>query len=435
MASFFFYILTLVKIGSNIYGVFEITKKEGRNDIMTIYQKQIRMLNLNGLNEFMRVYYPEYYKKNKKERKEFAKAFHNQNCSTIYNEILTNAMDRVNANEELLQKRILEIKLNGEKQEEIPVQEEKIFVTRQEEYDDFRRKKAKERDIKMKEWFDVKQPELIEKISKDTGIEKEDIHSGVLENVLSKYGFAYHQANKIMSKYYISEENMEKLDKLMETETFTYDKKYKTHNKIKSNNVLTPNQKFCTNHRDDIYKYIVNNYKNVQDFIDKEDMPFTASVFYQYRSTYGKITNSNAKILKEWYEKETNNSKVQMVEEIEEVKEPRTSHLEAIREGLEENTSKCITYTIKASNKSILGNKLVKEEYVEILEKVINSLLSPKDKEDILFIKQMMALKEEEESINTSVLSLLKATKEYQEKETRLNSICEEIKELAKVME
>lgn len=406
---------------------------------MTIYQKQIRMLNLNGLNDFMRVYYPEYYKKNKKERKEFAKAFHNQNCSTIYNEILTNAMDRVNANEELLQKRILEIKLNGEKQEEIPVQEEKIFVTRQEEYDNFRRKKAKERDIKMKEWFDVKQPELIEKISKDTGIKKEDIHSGVLENVLSKYGFAYHQANKIISKYYISEENMEKLDKLMETETFAfdreYDKKYSNKKSRRRRIKLNDEQKFCLENKDEIYDCISSKYKNIQQFIEKEKMPFTINSFYQYRSIYNKITKENAKALKEWYDKETENSKVQMTFQIEEVKEPRMSHLEPVREVLKENTSKCITYTIKASNKSILGNKLVKEEYVEILEKVINSLLSPKDKEDILFIKQMMALKEEEESINTSVLSLLKATKEYQEKETRLNSICEEIKELAKVME
>ena len=79
----------------------------------SIYRKEIMKHDLEGnVHNFMRVYYPEYYKLSQEDQAEMRRLFYGDKVNSIYNSVLVDAIDRVNSDEDLLNTRLFDVKSN-----------------------------------------------------------------------------------------------------------------------------------------------------------------------------------------------------------------------------------------------------------------------------------------------------------------------------------
>lgn len=380
----------------------------------TIYQKQLYQLGLKNINDFMKVYYPEYFGKKNYEKNEIARCFYgNVPRSNKYNEILTNAMSEVNGNEELLNKRVIQCK-----QEAMPYSNRRI--------------RALERDQKMKEWFRFQLPRLYKKIEKELGIEVYTPKELAL--ALNKYGFTESQIQKIFSEYYIGEEQIKYLNDIIDNKSLLDDpvENVKVRKSSYSNHTNLYNSKTSKNRmtkelekdKDEIIKYIKNNYNTYQNFILANEIEnMTITMFHNWKS-YNKLSAQNAKKISEWWSKVKDNDTCE---------EPEIIKPEKIQLQMDELEVPCKKISLKT--KKILFNEVISGNDINILENFINSILSEKDIQDILFVKEYEFLKLNETNVDTIMLSFIKNSNEYKQKENRYNCISKEIKELASVIE
>lgn len=397
----------------------------------SIYRKEIMKQGLEGnVHNFMRVYYPEYYKLSQEDQYEMRKLFYGDKVNSIYTSVLIDAINKVNLDEDLLKTRVFDVKsnpafrLNKVEGEHQDIAVHKIGRCSEETIN------------KQKNWFEEQYPKLVDRLKKEYEIEDVENADSVLLKILMKdFKMTLGQAEKIVKKYYISEISIDMINKyIVSGEKDTSVIEIKNQNKkggqvpkTKIERSKTKEQIFCAKHNDEIFKAIKSKYPNAKTFIEKENMPFSTSAYHQSRSKkrYSRIM---AVSLVRWYEenkpiKETNDvvdvKNLQLKMEIPEEKE----------EVVIETNLKPIVNIFK---KGILGRKVVDEYKLSIISKSLLNRLKNEELEEIRFIQEFEEL---ENKLKTNDLSsLIRNTDDYQKNRRRYESISNDLKDLAKII-
>lgn len=398
----------------------------------SIYRKEIMKRGLEGnVHNFMRVYYPEYYKLSQEDQREMRKLFYGDKVNSIYTRVLVDAINEVNQDEDLLNTRVFDVKLNpttrvnkvqGEHQEYFPHQSYRY---------------SEETKNKQKKWFKEQYPRFIDRLVEEYKIENiKNIDNVPLKILMEDFKMTFGQAEKVVKNYYISELTIDMLNKYIETgEKDTLFIEMKNQGKPKTKQVATmqsrrkktKEQNFCVEHNDDIFRAIKNKYPNAKIFIEKENMPFTLSAFHQSRSNK-RYSYPMAMALVEWYEA---NKPVEEKVDVQDVQlEIEIPEVEAKEEVVRATTLKPI---VNASKTGIFGRKVVDEYKLSIVVKSLLNRLKNAEIEDIKFVQEFEEV--EQELNGNTFASFIRNTGEYKDKQKRYDSISQDLKELAKVME
>ena len=174
----------------------------------SIYRKEIMKHGLEGnVHNFMRVYYPEYYKLSQEDQAEMRRLFYGDKVNSIYNSVLVDAINRVNSDEDLLNTRIFDVKSNPA-----------FRINRvRGEHEDFAHKgyRCSEETLnRVKTWFEEQYPKFVDRLTKEYGLEGiAEVDRALMKILMRDFKMTRGQAEKIVNKYYISENTVRMLDK------------------------------------------------------------------------------------------------------------------------------------------------------------------------------------------------------------------------------
>ena len=398
----------------------------------SIYRKEIMKQGLEGnVHNFMRVYYPEYYKLSQEDQYEMRKLFYGDKVNSIYTSVLIDAVNKVNLDEDLLKTRVFDVKSNPAiRLNKVKGEHQDIAVHKS-------CRCSEETINKQKKWFKEQYPKLVDRLKKEYEIENVENADSVLLKILMKdFKMTLGQAEKIVKKYYISEICINMISKYIVSgekdnsviEIKNQSKKGGQVPKTKIERGKTKEQIFCAEHNDEIFKVIKSKYSNAKTFIEKENMPFSTSAYHQSRSKkrYSRIM---AVSLVRWYEE---NKPVKEINDVVDVKnlQLKMEIPEKKEEVVIENNLKPI---VNAFKKGILGRKVVDEYKLSIISKSLLNRLENEELEDIRFIQEFEEL---ESKLKTNDLSsLIRNTDDYQKNRRRYESISNDLKDLAKIIE
>lgn len=397
----------------------------------SIYRKEIMKHSLEGnVHNFMRVYYPEYYKLSQEDQAEMRRLFYGDKVNSIYNSVLVDAIDRVNSDEDLLNTRLFDVKSN-------PM----IRVNRvRGEHKDIAHKsyRCSEKTLnRVKEWFEVQYPKFVDRLVRDYGLEGiEDTDRALMKILMRDFKMTRGQAEKIVNKYYISENTISMLDKYtISGEKDTRVIEIKNQGKLNIKNTTKTRvvskkikeQLYCAKHSDEIFKVIKSKYPNVKTFIEAEGMPFTTSAYHQSRSTK-RYSRNTAIALVKWYE--ANKPAEEKAEVVEVESQQVKVEVPERKEELERTVD--LKPTIDILKKGMLGRKVVDEHKLSIMSRCLLSRLTNEELEDIRFIQEFEEL-EDKLKVN-ELSSLITNTEEYQRNHRRYEFISNDLKDLSKVI-
>lgn len=397
----------------------------------SIYRKEIMKHGLSGnVHNFMRVYYPEYYKLSQEDQAEMRRLFYGDKVNSIYNSVLVDAIDRVNSDEDLLNTRIFDVKSN-------PM----IRINRVKgEHKDFAHKnyRCSEKTLnRIKAWFEEQYPKFVDRLVRDYGLDGiEDTDRALMKILMRDFKMTRGQAEKIVNKYYISENTIRMLDKYTasgEKDTRVIEIKNQGKLNIKKTaktrvvSKKIKEQLFCTKHSDEIFKVIKSKYPNVKTFIEAEGMPFTVSAYHQSRSTT-RYSRNTAIALVKWYEENKPTEEKVNVVEVESL-QPKVEVPET-KEELERTVD--LKPTIDILKKGMLGRKVIDEHKLSIMSRCLLSRITNEELDDIRFIQEFEKL---EDKLKTNDLSdLIRNTEEYQKNCRRYEFISNDLKDLSEVI-
>ena len=377
----------------------------------SIYRKEIMKHGLEGnVHNFMRVYYPEYYKLSQEDQAEMRRLFYGDKVNSIYNSVLVDAINRVNSDDDLLNTRIFDVKSNPMTRVNRIRGEHKDFA-----HESYR---CSEKTLNR-----VKE-----------GIE--DTDRALMKILMRDFKMTRGQAEKIVNKYYISENTISMLDKYtISGEKDTRVIEIKNQGKLNIKNTAKTRvasrkikeQLFCTKHSDEIFRVIKSKYPNVKTFIEQEGMPFTVSAYHQSRSTT-RYSRNTAIALVKWYEEN------KPAEENHEVVEVENQQVKTEEPERKEETAKTVDLKpiIDILKKGMLGRKVVDEHKLSIMSRCLLSRITNEELEDIRFIQEFEEL---EDKLKTNDLSsLIRNTEEYQKNRRRYEFISNDLKDLSKVI-
>lgn len=397
----------------------------------SIYRKEIMKHGLSGnVHNFMRVYYPEYYKLSQEDQAEMRRLFYGDKVNSIYNSVLVDAINRVNSDEDLLNTRIFDVKSN-------PVA--RINRVR-DEHKDFAHKSyrcSEETINRVKTWFEEQYPKFVDRLVREYGLEGiEDTDRALMKVLMRDFKMTRGQAEKIVNKYYISESTISMLDKYTASgEKDTRVIEIKNQGKLNIKNTTKTRvasrkikeQLFCTEHSDEIFSVIKSKYPNVKTFIEAEGMPFTVSAYHQSRSTT-RYSRNTAIALVKWYEE--NKPAKESAEVVDVENQPAKTEVPERKEELERTVD--IKPIIDILKKGMLGRKVVDEHKLSIMSRCLLSRLTNEELEDIRFIQEFEKL---EDKLKANDLSdLIRNTEEYQRNHRRYEFIGNDLKDLSKVI-
>ena len=397
----------------------------------SIYRKEIMKHGLEGnVHNFMRVYYPEYYKLSQEDQTEMRRLFYGDKVNSIYNSVLVDAINRVNSDDDLLNTRLFDVKSNPMTRVNRIRREHKDFA-----HESYRCSEKKLN--RVKEWFEVKYPKFVDRLVREYGLEGiEDTDRALMKILMRDFKMTRGQAEKIVNKYYISENTISMLDKYtISGEKDTRVIEIKNQGKLNIKNTAKTRvvskkikeQLFCTKHSDEIFRVIKSKYPNVKTFIEAEGMPFTVSAYHQSRSTT-RYSRNTAIALVKWYEE---NKPAEEKADIVEVENQQVKT--EIPERVEE-TAKTVDLkpTIDILKKGMLGRKVVDEHKLSIMSRCLLSRLTNEELEDIKFIQEFEKL-EDKLKVN-ELSSLITNTEEYQRNYRRYEFISNDLKDLSRVI-
>lgn len=398
----------------------------------SIYRKEIMKHGLEGnVHNFMRVYYPEYYKLSQEDQVEMRRLFYGDKVNSIYNSVLVDAINRVNSDDDLLNTRLFDVKSNP------MIRVNRLRGERKDiAHESYR---CSEKTLnRVKDWFEEQYPKFVDRLVREYGLEGiEDTDRALMKILMRDFKMTRGQAEKIVNKYYISESTTSMLDKYtISGEKDTRVIEIKNQGKLNIKNTTktrvvskkTKEQLFCTKHSDEIFKVIKSKYPNVKTFIKEEGMPFTVSAYHQSRSTT-RYSRNTAIALVKWYEAN------KPAEEKAEVVEVENQHVKAeVPERVEEAVRTVdLKPTIDILEKGMLGRKVIDEHKLSIMSKCLLDRLSIDELEDIRFIQEFEEL-EDKLKVN-ELSSLITNTDEYQKNHRRYEFISSDLKDLSKVIE
>lgn len=397
----------------------------------SIYRKEIMKHGLSGnVHNFMRVYYPEYYKLSQEDQAEMRRLFYGDKVNSIYNSVLVDAIDRVNSDEDLLNTRLFDVKSN-------PM----IRVNRTKDgHKDFAHEsyRCSEKTLnRVKEWFEVQYPKFVDRLLREYGLEGiEDTDRALMKILMRDFKMTRGQAEKIVNKYYISENTISMLDKYtVSGEKDTRVIEIKNQGKLNIKNTTKTRvaskkikeQLYCTKHSDEIFRVIKSKYPNVKTFIEQEGMPFTVSAYHQSRSTT-RYSRNTAIALVKWYEEN------KPTEENHEVVEVENQQVKAEVLNVKEEPERAVDLKpiIDILKKGMLGRKVVDEHKLSVMSRCLLSRITNEELEDIKFIQEFEEL---EDKLKVNELSnLFTNTEEYQRNRRRYEFISNDLKDLSKVI-
>ena len=397
----------------------------------SIYRKEIMKHGLSSnVHNFMRVYYPEYYKLSQEDQVEMRRLFYGDKVNSIYNSVLVDAIDRVNSDEDLLNTRLFDVKSNPMTRVNRLRGEHKDFA-----HESYR---CSEKTLnRVKEWFEVKYPKFVDRLVREYGLEGiEDTDRALMKILMRDFKMTRGQAEKIVNKYYISENTISMLDKYtISGEKDTRVIEIKNQGKLNIKNTAKTRvvskkikeQLFCIKHSDEIFRVIKSKYPNVKTFIEAEGMPFTVSAYHQSRST-ARYSRNTAIALVKWYEENKPAEEKADIVEVESL-QPKTEVPERVEE-----TAKTVDLkpTIDILKKGMLGRKVVDEHKLSIMSRCLLSRITNEELEDIKFIQEFEEL-EDKLKVN-ELSSLITNTEEYQINLRRYEFISNDLKDLSRVI-
>ena len=397
----------------------------------SIYRKEIMKHGLEGnVHNFMRVYYPEYYKLSQEDQAEMRRLFYGDKVNSIYNSVLVDAINRVNSDDDLLNTRLFDVKSNPMTRVNRTKDGHKDFA-----HESYR---CSEKTLnRVKEWFEVKYPKFVDRLVREYGIEGiEDTDRALMKILMRDFKMTRGQAEKIVNKYYISENTISMLDKYtISGEKDTRVIEIKNQGKLNIKNTTKTRvaskkikeQLFCTKHSDEIFRVIKSKYPNVKTFIEAEGMPFTVSAYHQSRSTT-RYSRNTAIALVKWYEENKPAEEKTNVVEVEN-QQVKTEEPERKEEAVMTVDLKPIISILK---KGMLGRKVVDEHKLSIMSSCLLSRITNEELEDIRFIQEFEEL---EDKLKLNDLSdLIRNTEEYQRNRRRYEFISNDLKDLSKVI-
>lgn len=397
----------------------------------SIYRKEIMKHGLSGnVHNFMRVYYPEYYKLSQEDQVEMRRLFYGDKVNSIYNSVLVDAINRVNSDEDLLNTRLFDVKSNPMTRVNRLRGEHKDIA-----HESYR---CSEKTLnRVKEWFEVQYPKFVDRLVRDYGLEGiEDTDRALMKILMRDFKMTRGQAEKIVNKYYISENTISMLDKYtISGEKDTRVIEIKNQGKLNIKNTTKTRvvskkikeQLFCTKHSDEIFKVIKSKYPNVKTFIEAEGMPFTVSAYHQSRSTT-RYSRNTAIALVKWYEENKPAKENTEVVEVEN-QQPKIEVPNIKEEAAMTVDLKPIIDILK---KGMLGRKVVDEYKLSIMSRCLLSRLTNEELEAIRFVQEFEEL---EDKLKTNDLSsLIRNTEEYQKNHRRYEFISNDLKDLSKVI-
>lgn len=397
----------------------------------SIYRKEIMKHGLEGnVHNFMRVYYPEYYKLSQEDQAEMRRLFYGDKVNSIYNSVLVDAINRVNSDEDLLNTRIFDVKSNPVTRINRVRGEHKDFA-----HEGYR---CSEKTLnRVKTWFEEQYPKFVDRLVRDYGLEGiEDTDRALMKTLMRDFKMTRGQAEKVVNKYYISENTIRMLDKYtISGEKDTRVIEIKNQGKLNIKNTTKTRvasskieeQLFCTKHSDEIFSVIKSKYPNVKTFIEAEGMPFTVSAYHQSRSTK-RYSRNTAIALVKWYEE---NKPAKEITEVVEVENQQVkTEVPERKEELERTVD--LKPIIDILKKGMLGRKVVDEHKLSIMSKCLLSRLTNEELDDIRFIQEFEEL---EDKLKTNELSsLIRNTEDYQRNRRRYEFIGNDLKDLSKVI-
>ena len=397
----------------------------------SIYRKEIMKHGLEGnVHNFMRVYYPEYYKLSQEDQAEMRRLFYGDKVNSIYNSVLVDAINRVNSDDDLLNTRLFDVKSNPMTRVNRTKDGHKDFA-----HESYR---CSEKTLnRVKEWFEVKYPKFVDRLVREYGLEGiEDTDRALMKILMRDFKMTRGQAEKIVNKYYISENTISMLDKYtISGEKDTRVIEIKNQGKLNIKNTTKTRvaskkikeQLFCTKHSDEIFRVIKSKYPNVKTFIEAEGMPFTVSAYHQSRSTT-RYSRNTAIALVKWYEENKPAEEKTNVVEVEN-QQVKTEEPERKEEAVMTVDLKPIISILK---KGMLGRKVVDEHKLSIMSSCLLSRITNEELEDIRFIQEFEEL---EDKLKLNDLSdLIRNTEEYQRNRRRYEFISNDLKDLSKVI-
>lgn len=245
------------------------------------------------------------------------------------------------------------------------------------------------------DWFRFRYYKLMGRLKKEHNTNY--VSREMFNFTLKRLGLNANQIYKIYSKYYISKDQMELLNKYIDNKEIIIEKKEIVNKEVLNN--FTKEIKYVKKNKNDICSYIIKKYKTYRKFINANITELDYIALSNYRNT-GYINKENAISLYKWY---ITSQIEESNKDLEPNVEKKVKNVEKTVETVENNVEK--NKTLELAKCFNIGNKvIIDKDTLNIMLEFIKDNLS---KEQIERIELNSFYRDNEKSLNSDKVSNL----------------------------